>query len=310
MSLARLLASSAIALCAACPGSVKAEMEGHFAPFGESKVHYRSIGAGAEALIFVHGWTCDSTCWRAQIDAFPGYRVIALDLPGHGRSEKPHVDYTITLFAQAIEAAMRDAAIEKAVLIGHSMGAPVVREFYRLFPERTTALVIVEGALRTMLSRDQAERLQAQLRADYAGGARRMVDGMLAPMRDETIRNQIRATMLATPDYVALSAMRSMSDEQSYGLDPIRVPLLAVLAKSPFWQPDTEGFLRSVAPDLEFHMMEDVSHFLMLDKPSEFNTLLREFLLKDKQSQLPEREKREKGAVLGKCSFLLVQKAV
>jgi pimeloyl-ACP methyl ester carboxylesterase len=60
------------------------------------------------------------------------------------------------------------------------------------------------------------------------------------------------------------------------------VPVLALLAKSPFWPPDTEQFLRSLAPDLEFEMWEGVSHFLFMDKPKEFNAAVIAFLDKKK----------------------------
>jgi pimeloyl-ACP methyl ester carboxylesterase len=88
--------------------------------------------------------------------------------------------------------------------------------------------------------------------------------------------------MLTTPDYVAISAMDGMADEKIYASDPIKVPVLAVLAKSPFWTPDTESFLRSLAPNMEFHMWEGVSHFLMMEKPQEFNKTLQSFLSRNK----------------------------
>ena len=58
--------------------------------------------------------------------------------------------------------------------------------------------------------------------------------------------------------------------------------MLAILAKSPVWSADTESFLRSLAPDLEFVMWDGVSHFLMMDKPQEFNQTLQAFLVKHK----------------------------
>lgn len=257
-----------------CGAIANAERSDHFAQFDDIKVHYESIGEGNDAIVFVHGWTCAANSWQAQRDAFSKHRLIFLDLPGHGQSDKPKVDYTIPFFARAVEAVMRDAKIERAVLVGHSMGTPIIREFYRQFPQKVRALVIVDGALRSMMPKERSDQFLQQLTTDYPT----MADGMLKPMRDEDIRAQIRATMLATPDYVAISGMRAMADESVYRPDRIDVPVLAVLAKSPFWAADTETFLRSLASQLEFHMLDGVSHFLMLDKPEEFNALLRGFL--------------------------------
>jgi len=256
-------------------------LESRFAKYGETKVHYQASGKGEEALVFVHGWTCDSNFWRGQAGAFPSARVVALDLPGHGQSDKPHVDYTMDYFARSVEAVMRDAGIKRAVLVGHSMGTPVVRQFYRLYPEKTLGLVIVDGALRLMSPKEQMETFVARMRSDYGSVAPQMVDGMLTPIKDAKLKGEIRAAMLSTPDYVALSAMQAMSDEKIYQTDSIKVPVLAVLAKSPFWPPDTEQFLRTLAPKLDFYMWADVSHFLMMEKPQEFNQTVQAFLSKN-----------------------------
>jgi pimeloyl-ACP methyl ester carboxylesterase len=259
-----------------------AELKSRFAGFDGNKVHYLMSGKGDEALIFVHGWTCNADFWRRQTSAFPSIPVIAVDLPGHGQSDKPRTDYTMAYFARSVEAVMRDAGVKRAVLVGHSMGTPVVRQFYRLYPEKTLGLVIVDGALRLFMPPAQMEAFAKQFRADYKTASAQMVDGMLTPVKDEKLKSEIRAAMLGTPDYVAISAMAGMADQKIYEQDPIKVPVLAVMAKSPFWAADTESFMRSLAPDLEFHMWEGVSHFLMMEKPDEFNRTLQEFLVKHK----------------------------
>src|SRR5262249_33809666 len=110
----------------------------HFAKVDGHKVHYKSLGEGKTALVLVHGWTCDLTVWRFQVPALEGkVHVLLIDLPGHGQSDKPKIEYTMDLFARAIDAVMKDAGVEEAVLAGHSMGTPVVRQFYRLYPKKT-----------------------------------------------------------------------------------------------------------------------------------------------------------------------------
>jgi pimeloyl-ACP methyl ester carboxylesterase len=262
-----------------------ANLKSRFAKFGNTKVHYLTSGKGQDALLFVHGWTCDAQFWSGQTSAFPSLRVIALDLPGHGQSDKPQADYTMEYFARSIEAVMHDAKIKRAVLVGHSMGTPIIQQFYRLYPDKAIALVIVDGGLRLLFPREQMEQFAAQLRTNYKVAAPPMVDGMLAPIKDAALKGEIRRTMLAAPDYVAISAMDGMNDEKIYTNDTISVPVLAVMAKGPFWPPDTEQFMRSLAPSLEFHMWEGVSHFLMMEKPQEFNQTLQAFLTKNKLLQ-------------------------
>lgn len=259
-----------------------AELESRFARFDNIKVHYQTSGKGKDALVFVHGWTCNADFWRGQTAAFSGARVIAIDLPGHGKSDKPQTDYTMAYFAKSIEAVMRDAGVTRAVLVGHSMGTPVVRQFYRLYPEKTLALVFVDGGLRPLATKEQAAQFTVMLQTNYKVVAPQMVEGMLKPIKDENLKGEIRASMQATPDHVAISAMVEMMDEKLYEKDSIKVPVLAVLAKSPLWPNDTEQYLRSLAPKLDFYMWENVSHFLMMEKPEEFNRTLQAFLVKNK----------------------------
>jgi pimeloyl-ACP methyl ester carboxylesterase len=256
-----------------------------WAKFGDVKVHYYDIGKSnkKDALILIHGWTCNADFWKDSFSAFPGYRVIAIDLPGHGKSDKPKVDYTMEYFARSIDAVMKQAKVQRAVLVGHSMGMPVIRQFYRVFPDQTLGLVSVDGALRPYLSSDVFEKFFAPIRADYDKNGHVFNDAMLTPITDADRKAWIRSAMLATPGYVAISAMDDgMGDEKIWTNDQIKVPVLAVMAQSPAWKPDEEQFFRSIAPNLEFQMWTGVSHFLMMDRPKEFNEAVSKFIANKK----------------------------
>src|SRR5437764_6662542 len=110
--------------------------------YDKAKVHYESYGQGKDAVVFIHGWTCDLTFWRGQAPVYEKQRALLIDLPGHGQSDKPEVAYTQERFARAIDAVMRNAKVERAVLVGHSMGGPVALTFMRLLPARTIAQVM------------------------------------------------------------------------------------------------------------------------------------------------------------------------
>jgi pimeloyl-ACP methyl ester carboxylesterase len=124
---------AALSICAAAPGA-EPIARNEIAEFEGMQLHYKTFGSGSQALVFVHGWTCNSNFWRESIAAFPGYRTIALDLPGHGQSDKPRTNYTMDYFARAVAVVLRDAKVKQAVLVGHSMGTLVIRQFYRLYP--------------------------------------------------------------------------------------------------------------------------------------------------------------------------------
>jgi alpha-beta hydrolase superfamily lysophospholipase len=120
-----------------------------FAKLDAMRVHYQNYGEGRDAIVFIHGWSCNLDFWKANIPAFTEQsRVIAIDLPGHGESDKPQITYLMDLFALAIDAVITDAKVEQVTLVGHSMGVPVIRQFYRKHPDKTRALVIADGSLR------------------------------------------------------------------------------------------------------------------------------------------------------------------
>lgn len=281
-----LLAVCSLPAFAATRGDEAGDAKGveGFAKLEGMRVHYRSYGKGGEALVFVHGWTCDLNFWRLQFPAFAGKtRVIALDLPGHGQSDKPQVAYTMDLFARAVEAVLSDAGVKRAVLVGHSMGTPVVRQFYRKYPEKTLALGIVDGSLFPFAPRSVMEQFIAPIRGpQYRETATKMIEGMFRPEQAEALRSEIKTAMLSTPQHVAVSAMEGMIEDAIWTEDQIKVPVLAVLARSPFWPADNEQRFKKIAPQLDYHMWDGVSHFLMMDKPEEFNRALSDFLARHK----------------------------
>ena len=146
-----------LALVFATTTAFAADGESQYAKLDGARIHYKSYGKGPAALVLVHGWTCNLDNWRDQIpDLSKRNRVIALDLPGHGQSDKPQMAYTMDLFANAIDAVMRDAKVERAVIAGHSMGTPVARQFYRKYPQKTLAIIIVDGGLRPFGTKETA----------------------------------------------------------------------------------------------------------------------------------------------------------
>ena len=264
---------------------VAADGESQYAKLDGARIHYKSYGKGAAALVLVHGWTCNLDNWRDQIpDLSKRNRVIALDLPGHGQSDKPQIAYTMDLFADAIDAVMRDAKVERAVIAGHSMGTPVARQFYRKYPQKTLAIIIVDGGLRPFGTKEMRDGFVAAFRSPgYKQAGEQMFTQMMGKLPSPE-QERVRTSFANTPQYVLVSAMEDMNKETLYGPDKINVPVFAVLAKAPFWPPDTEQFLRGLAPDLELQWWEGVGHFLMMEKPKQFNDAVIAFL--DKKNLL------------------------
>lgn len=273
------------------------QLESRFAKLDGARVHYVNYGKGDEALVLIHGWTQNIDAWRDQIPEFAKhYRVIALDLPGHGKSDKrqftkesvpkgqpgkPFV-YSMDHFARAVEAVMRDAKVTRAVLAGHSMGTPVARQFYRKFPENTLGIIIVDGSLRPFGNPAMVDQLIANLRGpNYSAAIDQMFGMMFGGRLPAEIQQRIKASTANTPQYVLVGAFEGMADSGIWGEDKINLQVLAIMAKNPFFPPNVEESFRGIAPKMEFHMWDDVGHFLMMEKPNEFNAAVIAWLNKN-----------------------------
>jgi pimeloyl-ACP methyl ester carboxylesterase len=255
----------------------------HFATFAGTAVHYESYGSGREALVFIHPWGGDVSFWRFQVPAFEGKtRVILIDLPGHGRSDKPLIAYTQELFASSVRAVLRDAGVHGAVLVGNSMGGLVARQFYRMYPKMTKALVIVDMPFRPFDPKEFLEKQVAPMRGpDYKEHVRQGFEVLFTPQTPASLREEILAKILNTPQNVLVSSQEQMVDPKIWRQDPISVPVLGIFSTRPYIPPDNERFMQSIIPHLDYQAWDGVGHFIMLEAPDRFNEALKAFLVKN-----------------------------
>ncbi len=240
------------------------------------RVVYESRGSGEPVLVLVHGWTCDRSLWEPQITDFSAkYRVIAIDLPGHGESDKPEdVTYDSKLFAKAVLGVMDAASIRQAVLIGHSMGLPVIREVYAEAPGRVRALVSVDGSVLKGSLAEFAKQLKGEQGLE---NRRKFLESFYDKSTPATVRERVTESMLRAPEHVAVSAM---SNAVGYDWDhagPVTaVPVLSISRKRP--NTNYEKLFRQAFPNADYREMDGVGHFLHLEKPVEFNAMVLEFV--------------------------------
>ena len=260
-----------------------------FARFDGLRIHYENYGAGSAALVFIHGWVCDLTFWRGQEALYnqPNRRALLIDLPGHGASDKPHRAYPVEFFGRAVEAVMRDAQVDRAILIGHSLGGPIAYAFLREFPEKASALVLVDAFVSRHMA-GPADRVATA--AHFAKVARSLqgaagernfaerVESCFTKQTPEALRAEIRAKMAATPKHVRIAALSSISslrpppDDETFLL-----PAIAIQAAEPGTQARFE-LMRSLFPRLQLSSWEGAGHFLMLENPQRFNAEVEQFL--------------------------------
>lgn len=251
-------------------------------------VRYEVTGTGTPTLVFVHGWSCDRSYWRAQTDGFaPHNQVVAIDLAGHGESGADRRAWTMPAFGADVAAVVEQLGLQSAVLIGHSMGGDVIVEAALQLSNRVAGLVWVD-VYTTLDAPPDAEQLQefiAPFRDDFAAATRDFVRRHFAPESDPVLVEWVAADMSAAPPEIALDAMEhalSNMTAAAAGLSRIDAPKVAINADH---RPtDTESLQRH---GMETALVSGVRHFLMMEDAATFNRVLRETI--ERFTDQPER---------------------
>ncbi len=276
---ALLVALLSLAAPSASPQDAIAAAPSRFASYSGMRVHYKLLGAGEPTLLLVHGWTCNLGFWSGQAPLARSMRLLLVDLPGHGLSDKPEVVYSMELMARALDAVLRDAGIQSAVLVGHSMGTPVIWQLSRLVPARAQALIAVDGGFRSGFKTQEERDAWASRNKgkDYKTTMAARLDGLIGRSAPPALRAEIKAEMLKTPEHVAASAAYEMTDPRVYATEPkVSVPVLGVYA--PYWPADYKATIEEFIPKLDYQTMPGVGHFLMRERPDDFNARVLAFL--------------------------------
>src|SRR5262245_14330403 len=127
-------------------------------------IHFQVHGKGTVTLVLVHGWALDRRLWDGQVPALAArHRVVTLDLAGHGESGRQRAEWTMAAFGQDVKAVVEAVNAGQVVLVGHSMGGPVVLEAARRMPERTKGVVLIDTLL-DVEQRTPPEQLEAFIR--------------------------------------------------------------------------------------------------------------------------------------------------
>jgi pimeloyl-ACP methyl ester carboxylesterase len=254
------------------------------------KIFYRAAGQGKETLLFIHGWSCNETFFLPQMEEFrKSYRVISLDLPGHGKSDL-FPSLSMDLFARAVEAVRLRERGARPVLIGHSLGAAVARQHGRLYPGVAKAFVFLDGSIFQLppdeAGRERWKQMIDGLAARFSGSLDKAVrernvseflGNLYADDTPREFRVMVLGQVLRTKPETSEGAMRAMAQLELWDELKLEQPALALRAgrQAP---PGEEAYLKRLFPNLRYQFRPGVSHFLQLEKPEETNAVLQEFL--------------------------------
>lgn len=239
------------------------------------EVHYESVGSG-QALLLTHGYSGTSEMWSAQVEAFAKtHHVITWDMRGHARSDSPFdaASYSETSCVEDMVAILDACGVTSAVIGGLALGGYLSLAFHCAHPERSTALVLV-GTGPGYRNDDS--------RAAWNASAREIADSL-----DTTGLDALRAVVWGrhplhrSAEGLALAARGMLQQDDAHILESlpgIAVPTLIVVGGD-----DTEfiapsNYMARKIPDAQLVTIPDAGHGCNMERPAEFNAVLRSFL--------------------------------
>jgi pimeloyl-ACP methyl ester carboxylesterase len=241
-------------------------------------VQYRVYGTGEAALVFIHGWSCDSNYWREQIPAFRAkYTLVTVDLAGHGGTDANRADWTMAAFGQDVATALSAVPNQQIILVGHSMGGPVALEAARLLKGRVAGIIGVDtfksiGAPKPTPA--QVDAIIKPFEADFIGQTRALVaDHLFVKGEHAQLAQKIAYDMSLSTPRVAVPALRAVLQyDFTDALKDISVPIVAI--NSDLGEPVNEARIRKVLPKFRAVTLAGDGHFLMMEDPQRFNPAL------------------------------------
>lgn len=271
------------------------------------RLHYLDVGSGERCFVLIHGMGGRWQHWLETIPTLASHgRVLAVDLPGFGRSEQSAAKPSLDGFADAAGDLARQLGVRRVVLVGHSMGGLVAIRFAVRHPDLAEAIVPVAGALyqfSALLGLRNVLRFAAQRPSETIAIAMEIATAGLpapAPLRRLVIRSRQLRKLFLSPyvlDPLSLPADAAQiivdgagargvlptaravgNSDPREGIDAVACPVLSVAADADRIAPlgDTEAFDHDV-PSARTVVLQGCGHMLMLERPQVFNRQLIEF---------------------------------
>jgi pimeloyl-ACP methyl ester carboxylesterase len=195
-------------------------------------ISYHVQGQGKPALVFVHGWCCDKSYWKSQVPHFAKqHKVVTVDLAGHGESGLGREDWSMEAFGKDVAAVVEKLDLDQVILIGHSMGGPVVLAAAQQMPKRTMGVVGVDTYLNVdrEYTQEQIDEYLGRLRTDFADTTSKLVRRLFAPDADPDLVEWVVADMCSGPPHVGIGAVQGyLKFDRKEALREIRVPIYSI----------------------------------------------------------------------------------
>lgn len=259
------------------------------------KLHYEDVGSG-KSLILIHGWSQSSIIFRNNIPELSKYfRVISVDVRGHGESSKPAYGYRLSRFAKDIHDLIIHLNLDDVILLGWSMGCSIIWSYWDLFrSERLSKLVLVDEPAWLMKTKDNSvgantfnelDDMCNNILKDQLSFTEDFIDKTLTIKDSEKDKNYnkefksiVDENLKFPAEYAARLAFIHWLTDWRDIIPTIDIPTLLISGKKSFinWKAVAWNHEKIQNSKLEF--FDERGHFMFFEEPKKFNNIVREFI--------------------------------
>jgi pimeloyl-ACP methyl ester carboxylesterase len=243
----------------------------------KTKMYFEDKGSGIP-LVFIHGAVGSHKLWMKQVPYFSKkYRVVTLDLRGHGLSSEPSDGYHLAKMAEDVIALMNYLDIEKAVIIGSSMGGVITQMIGVRYPSRVFALVLVGTLARAIWYGKAREHIEKSRSSDFRPGVR----SWFTPKSDQKhIQLAIKVASESAKSFRAGVIEDNPKWDIRKDIVKLHVPTMIVVGKGDLnTTPISESvIINKLVRGSELSVVDNAGHLVMLERPRVFNRIMKDFL--------------------------------
>lgn len=249
--------------------------------FDGVSINFDNEGKGEPAIILVHGWSNTRSIWDAQVSHFSEkYRVIAVDLPGFGKSGNNRSEWTIASYGEDISTIIQQLNLKKVVLVGFSLGAPIVIEAANKVPDHVIGVVLVDDLheVEMQIPPPMAHFLDSMMMDLINNPTKeKLVGGGFFKKNVDSAFHRV-VSILEGASHIGwreslAGYMEWQNEHCTNSIKSVKAPIIAINSDL---QPTNVEAFRKYAPTFKAKIVEDVGHLIMWDNTEEFNRLLEE----------------------------------
>jgi pimeloyl-ACP methyl ester carboxylesterase len=274
-----LVAASSLALTAG-GGARAAEAPKTLRLADGVEMAYVDRGKGDPTLVFVHCGNCQMGVWRETLDAFDDtHRVVAMDLPGHGRSGANRESWTIPALGADVAALVEHLELPRVILVGNSLGGPVSLEAARRLGAKRVLAVVAVDTLQDVEAKWPEEgwrEVQEAYRKDFASACDGLMLSLLPKDAPAETRERIDRETCDNDPKAFLTLFETLRTyDMAAALRDAGVPVRAINSAA---YPTAVEVNRKHAPSFDVVVMDGVGHYPQVERPAEFQAHLRKLV--------------------------------